>query len=66
VEDWQGRVTGGQARWRVAAKDYGTGPFRWVIYDAADGLLLAASGSFYLPASNYQIVDVQVMGLPGN
>jgi hypothetical protein len=35
--------------WWVAAKDFGTGPFRWVIYRGQAGELLAISQAFYLP-----------------
>jgi hypothetical protein len=31
VEGWRGALdSGGRIRWWVAAKDFGTGPFRWV------------------------------------
>lgn len=59
VEGWQGtleevRVDGdgavtGYKRWWVAQDDLGTGPFRWVVYQGADGPQLVASEPFDLP-----------------
>lgn len=50
VENWQGMLNGGgQIRWWVAEKDYGSGPFRWAVFDAPDGKLLGASDNFFLP-----------------
>ncbi|MFZ1752086.1 MAG: hypothetical protein WAU10_00005, partial [Caldilineaceae bacterium] len=37
VEGWQGHVRNGWIRWRVAPKDWQTGPFRWLLYDQAGG-----------------------------
>ncbi len=37
VEGWRGTLdSSGYIRWWVAAKDFGTGPFRWVITGAAE------------------------------
>ncbi len=58
VEDWQGEVRNGWIRWRVAPKDWNTGPFRWQVYDKADGTLLASTASFTLPTGPYGIVWV--------
>lgn len=34
VSGWRGQFNQyGQVRWRVEAKDFNTGPFRWVIYN---------------------------------
>ncbi len=50
VENWQGALnSGGKIRWWVAEKDYGSGPFRWAIFDAPDGNLLGVSDVFFLP-----------------
>lgn len=44
VEGWQGAVdANGAKQWWVAQKDFGSGPFRWLVGDAA-------SESFTLPA----------------
>lgn len=51
VEGWRGTLDRGQKIWWVAQRDFGTGPFRWVIYEGEGGRLLATSESFYLPAA---------------
>ena len=53
-------MRGGQVRWQVAENDFGTGPFRWVVYDKEGGMLRAISIVFTLPASGSQTVTVQV------
>lgn len=50
VESWQGTLDAGQKIWWVAQKDFGTGPFRWAVYQSAGGELLGASDPFMLPA----------------
>ncbi|MEM7347426.1 MAG: hypothetical protein AAF485_24570, partial [Chloroflexota bacterium] len=49
VTGWQGTLTQGSRRWWVDAKDFGTGPFRWVITDGKGGTVIATSDSFNLP-----------------
>lgn len=46
--------------WQVAEKDFGTGPFRWQVYDTEDGDLQAMSAAFSLPTSGDQQVVVTV------
>ena len=65
VEGWRVHMRGGQVYWRVAEKDFGTGPFRWVVYDKEGGRLLAMSASFTLPTSDSQTVTVQVSPVAG-
>ena len=48
-----------QVTWQVWPKDYGTGPFRWVVYD--QGRPLGTSQSFYLPTADGQVTDVVVV-----
>jgi len=49
VEGWQGSLDErGVRRWWVAAKDFGTGPFRWVVGDTTQPG--AISNPFNLPA----------------
>ena len=48
---WRGSVVGGQVRWRVAEKDFRTGPLRWLIYDASGNEGRATNSSFTLPDS---------------
>lgn len=61
VEGWQGHVRNGWIRWRVAPKDWGTGPFRWLVYDQPDGTLLAATTSFTLPRGTYGLLELVPM-----
>jgi hypothetical protein len=65
VEGWRGTfddISGGVGKkiWWVARPDFGTGPFRWVIYQNQGGKLLAASEAFRLPSSENSAVVVQV------
>lgn len=55
VTGWQGTFDEiksgvGSKLWWVAPADLGKGPFRWAIYSAPGGQLLAASEAFNLPA----------------
>jgi len=57
VTGWQGsfdeiKSGAGSKLWWVAPADLGKGPFRWVIYSAKGGQLLAASEAFRLPAQS--------------
>ncbi len=68
VEGWQGEmddvavdaagVVSGHKTWWVAQKDFGAGPFRWVVTQGKGGALLAASESFDLPSVNHATVTV--------
>ena len=52
VDGWQGEVgVDGRVVWWVSRKDFGTGPFRWLV----DG---SATAPFYLPseANTWQVV----------
>ena len=65
VEGWRGTlddISGGVGKkmWWVARPNFGTGPFRWVIYQNQGGKLLAASEAFRLPSSENSAVVVQV------
>lgn len=60
VEAWQGALdVGGKIRWWVSAKDFNTGPFRWVVFDEAGKQPLAVSSSFNLPGAS-ETVQVEV------
>ena len=63
VEGWQGHVRNGWICWRVAPKDWGTGPFRWQVYDQAGGALLAKTASFTLPNGEYETVSLTPAGV---
>lgn len=60
VEAWRGVIDQSQQMWWVAEKDFGTGPFRWVIYRDSGGEILAQSQQFFLPAANNQLIDVVI------
>jgi hypothetical protein len=61
VEGWQGSLSsGGSRRWWVAAKDFGTGPFRWLVRSRAGGPVVGASADFYLPQAVGETVRVAV------
>lgn len=49
IDGWTGAVgPEGTSLW-VEPKDFGTGPFRWCLYDAPNGTLTGVSDPFYLP-----------------
>jgi hypothetical protein len=63
VEGWHGTLdASGSRRWWVAAKDFGTGPFRWVIVQGDE--LLTASDPFYLPQAAGAVVTAEVFLSP--
>ncbi len=54
IEGWRGTLdSAGRIRWWVAAKDFGSGPFRWVVGEAA-------SEPFNLPAVGAETVVVSL------
>jgi hypothetical protein len=61
VEGWQGSLTvDGCQSWWVAARDFGRGPFRWVVSEGPGGTLLASSGPFNLPGASGEVLVVEV------
>jgi len=58
VETWVSPLTTSEVVWEVFRKDYNTGPFRWVAYDA--GNILGESAPFYLPGVDGDTVNVVV------
>jgi hypothetical protein len=61
VEGWQGTLgEGGNQRWWVAARDFGKGPFRWVVSQGQGGPALGVSQPFNLPGEANQVVPVTV------
>ena len=61
VESWQGPLGAtGSTYWWVAAKDFGTGPFRWHVANAAGGPALADSAPFTLPTGQSQTMHIGV------
>ncbi len=62
VEGWRSVLgSGGYQRWTVEAKDFGTGPFRWVVYQSPGGSLIAASEPFTLPQFPNKTVRVEAV-----
>jgi hypothetical protein len=60
VRQWQGTLdVNGRKRWWVAAKDFGSGPFRWVVTRGPAGPVVAASSPFNLPVEAYETVRVE-------
>ena len=73
VDGWRGNLDAiaemdgvwtAQKAWWVAAKDLGTGPFRWVVYDHEGGSEIAMSDEFKLPAERGQAAVVKVSVAP--
>ncbi len=59
VEGWSGTVSD-SSRWWVHPKDFGTGPFRWIITRGKGGPAQSASEVFHLPASANQVLQVEM------
>lgn len=59
VDGWAGTLESGHRRWWVAAKDFGTGPFRWVVSQSPQGPVIHISQPFFLPVEAYQTVVVK-------
>lgn len=75
VTGWRGTPANGVVRWWVEEKDFGKGPFRWVVYlpnepaaaidqDNTDfssaRRVLATSGEFYLPTKASAGLNIQL------
>jgi hypothetical protein len=57
VEGWQGDLDEGQAKvWWVLEKDFGTGPFRWVVLTRKGGGTWKTSEAFTLPDGSKLVV----------
>ncbi|MEM7130393.1 MAG: hypothetical protein AAF702_28975 [Chloroflexota bacterium] len=61
VDGWRGTVVNGKTIWWVEEKDWGTGPFRWVVYEVESESVVAESTPFDLPANNSEPKVIQVM-----
>ena len=60
VEGWRGFAEGSGKLWWVAQKDFGTGPFRWIVESGPDGEILATSAPFTLPGEPNATLSVTV------
>jgi hypothetical protein len=45
----------------VAAKDFGTGPFRWVVTQGKNGRPLATSALFNLPGVANETMRIEIL-----
>lgn len=58
---WQGSYNQeDHVSWFVEQKDFGKGPFRWVVDDGPGGRLLATSQVFYLPTKADEVIRIEV------
>jgi len=65
VTGWQGDLDDGHRKtWWVHPRDFGTGPFRWIVLQERGGSILGASASFYLPSAARERVRVGVALVP--
>jgi hypothetical protein len=60
VDGWRGNLAQ-STRWWVAAKDFGTGPFRWVVRQGIDGSLISTSAPFNLPDEANEILQIGIL-----
>jgi hypothetical protein len=60
VEGWSSEAEGSTLRWWVAAKDFGTGSFRWVVRQGLDGPQLGVSKPFNLPGSPNETAQIEI------
>jgi len=66
VEGWGGGLdetvaSDGKKTWWVYPRDFGRGPFRWLVMDKPEGRVLAVSEPFVLPLVAGQIATVNVL-----
>ncbi len=65
VEGWRGQAQNGTIVWTVEEKDFGSGPFRWVVYQPQMGRIIDASYPFYLPHAGETVtIDMVARWLP--
>ncbi len=65
VEGWQQALGATDTvQWSVYPRDFGSGPFRWALFDGHTHVLIAASPSFLLPGDGGQIVHTISIAAP--
>jgi len=65
VDGWQGTLdASGGWRWWVGARDFGRGPFRWVVSQGPGGPVVAVSQPFYLPGAAGETVAQTLTWVP--
>lgn len=60
VAGWQGVLPENGQRWAVEQRNFGEGPFRWVVYDRPGGKELASSAPFDLPAQDGEELSIEI------
>ena len=60
IESWRGTVVNGRTIWWVEEKDFGKGPYRWLVFAHEKGTLLATSDLFNFPAQPKTQLVVEV------
>jgi hypothetical protein len=65
VDGWQGPPAGSitdpnHKSWPVEERLFAKGPFRWVVKQGQSGAIIGASGPFYLPHDDSEVVKVDV------
>lgn len=60
VEGWRAPVGSEPIIWWVLDKDFGKGPFRWVIYRLDGDFVLPTSELFYLPRAAGEVVLIRL------
>ena len=61
VDGWRGTTDQpSYRRWWVAQKDFGSGPFRWVIIADFNGPIIASSESFNLPEVPFTTLTIDI------
>ncbi len=58
VGGWKRNLQNGYERWTVEAKDFNTGPFRWVVRNSQSEVVVGPSESFNLPAGANETLQV--------
>ncbi len=58
IDGWRGKVSDNHVLWYIAKRTFGTGPYRWVVYD--DTGVLGSSEPFDMPNSTGQVAKVSV------
>ena len=62
VDGWRGSMIADGSTavqvWWVDRDQFGDGPFRWLVYDAEGGELVATSENFETPKNNEQVITV--------
>ena len=64
VEGWQGTLDAGHKKWWVDLKDFGRGPFRWLVYRDDPGEPQFMSEPFYLPQVPFETTTVKASTAP--